>query len=586
MSNKNDITNLIYYIDNGIVQSQIINKNSKFIICGYWWGRGNTNKNSVRKFTYEQQVDRLIKQCKQHNINYYFVEYPVFAQKGMYQTAISLKVQFILNTLNIFPNHTIINIDTDLSIQQYPHLFDIDADCFFINWNTADTSCFNPYQIVLPGAIMGFGNSYSTKTMLKIFNKELLTHSHLAEDKLFSGFFTRNFLNTYLRCVWLPYNYMYMYENHQYTPLVGYTKIVNLNQELKHHSIYKPSDIIITHEDFETGALDDVFAERITKNRFPPRHYSQMGSKLRCLKVKFNNYLNYGLTKQQCKHLVKDTRDLISEKAIANKLITFISKKELKQNQLSIFDHHKEIKYEGPLLITLCKDPNNIAIINTFKKSCNTFKLNYIIFFTDNPTKISHPQLIYNVILKYKRNVVYIDILTQIKKSPKLFHVKNMDFMTINLNNTSLREDKCSDIRILKTLNDKLYFFANNNISLDFLSIWNSFNKLGHYQHKYLEYAFNKSMSINKLRCYWFPTNYINKSILHYPHTYIKNHNYYNNTYPDKYSDKRIYYFTKNIQQCGTKPPLHNDNPLPTHFHGSPHGTTFHNIYGKLLLEF
>lgn len=579
----NNMEHLVSYLDNGIVQSDIINQKSKFIMTGYWWGRGNLNKNSIHKFTYDQQVDRIIEQCKALGINYYFVEYPVFSQKGMYQKAINLKIQFMINTLEIFPDHTVVMIDTDLSILQYPSLFDMDSDCFFINWNAADTHCFNPYELLLPGGIMAFGNTHNAKTMLKLFNKYLLKHSHLAEDKLFSGFITRNLLNTYLRCVWLPYNYMYMYENHEYKPYVGYTKILTLKEELK-DSEYKPSDIVIAHEDFETGALDDVFAQRVTKNRFPPWHYKQMGEKLRCLKVRFNNYTNYNITLKQHKHLHKDLKNLENDNVIKNKLITFINKDELKKTRESIYEHEILNDLPGPILVTLCSDDTDHVYINNFKESCVKFNLNYIIFFVKNKDDISQPQLIYNTLLKYRKNVVYVDIHTQIKKNPQIFNVKNMDFMTINLDSTHLHEKKCSDIRVLKTLNDKLYFFAYNHVVLDFLSIWNSFNKLGNFQHKYLEYAFNKSMSINKLRCYWFPMEYINGTVLHYPKHLSRD--YYSTEYPDKYSDKKTYYFTKQIQQCGNKPPLKNGDPLQTHFHGTVHGTTYHNVYGKFFLEY
>jgi len=255
--------------------------------------------------------------------------------------------------------------------------------------------------------------------------------------------------------------------------------------------------------------------------------------------------------------------------------------------QGNILDHEKDIRNEGVLLVTICQMNVNKKYIDTFKSSCIYYNLNYLILYTKSKNEISQPQLIYNTLLKYRRNVVLIDIYTQIKKNPMLFNVKNMDFMAINLDSTHLHEKKCSDIRVLKTLNDKLYFFAYNHVVLDFLSIWNSFNDSQHsdFQHKYLEYAFNKSMSINKLRCYWFPTDYISGGdVLHYPKKHIGN--YFSTKYPDKYSEKKTFYFTKKIQQCGTKPALKDGDPLRTHFSGSVHGTTYHNLYGKYFLEY
>jgi len=577
----NEFNNLL---QNGIETSEILNPQSTFIMTGYWWGRGNLNRNSISKLTYDQQVDRIITQCKKLRINYYFVEYPAFAQKGMYQLAINLKIQFMINTLDKFPGLKVIMIDTDLNILQFPVLFEMDADCFFINWNSADTNCFNPYELLLPGGIMGFSNSHNAKTMLKLFNTHLMKNKDYAEDKLFSGFITRKLLMTYLRCVWLPYNYMYMYSHHTYVPHVGYTKILSLEKELQYEGgHYKPEDIVIEHADFETGALDDVFDQRVTKNRFPPRHEIEMGTKLRCFDVQFDNYLNYNMTRKQCQHVYKDTLDLVSEGVIKNKSIIYIKPSSEKYLANLILNKDTNVNtHTNVVFLTLCDDTVPPNVVSAFKKRCIALELNYIIYTLKDLYKVSHPILISSVIKKYNTNVVYIDIYTQIKKKPILFNAKNMDFMTINLDNTNI-DKKCSDIRILHTLNDKCYFFANNRPTLDFINIWNMYNKVSIYQHKYLEYAFNISMSINKLRCYWLPREYLNGTILHYP----KHKGYYFNTYPDKYYQHKIQYTTKHLQQCGNKPALKNGDPQPTHYHGSGvHGTTFHNTYGKLFLQF
>lgn len=572
---------IVHYLDNGIERTEILNSKSKFIVCGYWWGRGNINKNSVHKLTYDQQVDRLVSQCKKLNINYYFVEYPIFATKGMYMRALNLKIQFIINSLNKFPNLTVITMDTDLNILKYPIIFEMDVDCFFINWNMFDTHCFNPYQIILPGGIMGFANSYNAKVMLKMFNKHLLKHPDYAEDKMFSQFITSKLLTTYLRCVWLPLNYMYMYQNHKYTPYVGYTQVVNLKQELSNTSEpYTPKDIVIEHIDFETGALDDVYSQRVTKNRFPRTHYKEMGKKLRCLDIQFINYLNYNTTIQQCKHNYKDTLDLVKEHRIKNELITFISKNELStlNKQIINIDKTNFQSTNHVVIITLCDNTIPPKVVDSFKNNCIKLHLNFIIIYVKNIQEISLPQIIYQSLLQYKINVTYINIYTQIKKYPELINVKNMDFMTINLDYTHLPNKKCADIRVLQTVNNSILFFAYNHVILDFLSIWNTHNKISNYQYKYLEYSFNISMSINKLRCYWTPREYFNGAILHYPKS---------TDLSLLYPNKNIKYTTNHLRQCGNKPPLKYDNPLPTHFHGSGvHGTTFHNKYGKLFLQF
>lgn len=570
------------YLDDPILQTEILNNNSNFIIISYFWGRENKNKNSVKGLTYGQQVDRLIGNCRSLNINYCIAEYPIFAQKGLYQIALGLKGHFILRMMEKFSEYNVIFIDSDLQILRYPYLFEIDADCFFLNWNMYDTGCFNPYQLELPGGILGFGKSYNARVMLKILNNYMIHHLHLAEDKSMSGIITRHFMSTYLRCIWVPMNYMYMFEKHEYDPSIGkYTKIVTLEEDLK-GEMYEPKDIVMIHEDFETGALDDVFKQKVgKKSRFPPRLDSQLGEKLRCIEVKYLNYINFGLTSEQGEHYAKDflnneKREKIYKNVILKPIISTRSFTPLIQGKS---DQHD-------FIITSCIDSTHVTKdeLDQFVKRCSQMNLEYYIF-DEKDEMINKPELI-NYMMKNmtKRNIVYMDVHFNITEFPKMFNVKNMDFMTINLNNTTtnINDKRCSDMRILKLHDDTLYYFANNNIVSQLMALWYEHNKQkyinNHFQHKSLEYAFNISLAINKLRCYWLPKYYIMGPVLKYPKELLPK----KNTYPNSQM-KRL---TKKLQQCGIKPPLKNSEPLPVHYYGSVYGNIYHNRYGPLFLEF
>lgn len=549
-----------YLLDdsNKIEYTEILNDKSTFILSGYFWGRNRINENSVDKLTYLQQVERIISNCKEHKINYYFVEYPVFEQKGMYITALSLKSQFILNTLNKFPNLKVINVDTDFTILQYPHIFDMDADCFFINWYY-NNYCFNPYQLELPGGILGFANTHNAKIILNILNNYILKNPNLAEDKTFSGIFTRNFFNIYARCVWLPYNYMYMFQTHEYDQDNSkYISISSYKKELS-NSNYSKKDLVIVHRDLETYELLNVRTKRVgTKSIWPPNFYRQQGQKLRCMNgVTFNNYVNYGLTKAQIKHFSVDFKERIGYNNLLLPKITF---DKLKLEKESYLNNDTNL-----IIISTSKDDN---LIEKFKNKCKIYNCNYIIFKTEK--NISKPQLFYKILSKYKKNLLYINIndidnFNIIKN--KIWNVKNMDIMTINLNNTK----ECYDPRILKTANDNLYYFGYNILTLQFLQIWNYYNNDMSFQHKSFEYAFNKSLSINKLRCFWLPSKHIIGQI------------------KDSYSHSqtKMKTFIKKIPQCGLKPSLTKyGNTLPTHFFGSKTSQNGHNKYGKLFLQF
>jgi hypothetical protein len=565
------------YLDQGIEQKEILNPDSKFIICSYWWGRGNVNKNSTRKLTYDAQINRLIEQCRKLKINYCFTEYSVFVENKIpYQICIGLKGSFIERCIEQFQK-TIVYIDTDMQVVQYPTLFDIDADCFFLNWNEYQLNCYNPYQVELPGGIMAFGNTFGSKALLKVLNEYMLNHLHLVEDKSFSGIISRHFMNAYLRCVWIPANYLYMYTTHEYDPSIGqYTRIATLKEDLAENGDYKEKDIVFIHEDLETAELLDVFKGRITKNRWPPNVYRQLGEKLRCENIVYKNYLDFGMSSLQVKHLLTDFKMRQKEGVIKN-----VKLQPLPKLNAKIHRAHSNLNNNSECLIISLYDKNiSNDVVSKFKENCEKFQMDYVIYRVDSIKKINKAVLFHKFLAKYKRNMCYLDINYQIRKDPKLFNVKNIDFMTINLDNTNVDGYLCSDMRILRMLNDNLYFFAYNPVVLAFLKIWAEHNTSLKYQHKNLEYAFNISVAINKLRCYWLPRDYLLGPVLKFEKSLT--YSFFNNVY----SNNKFRAITKQLQQCGLKPSLKDGDPIKAHYYGSMNGAHYHNKYGKLFLEF
>lgn len=571
-----DYTDPRNYLNNGIVKSEILNTKSTFIVCSYYWGHDNISKNSIKELTYGQYAERMIDNCKKLNINYNIENYPVFSEKKIYQTALALKGEYIMNCLNKFPDYKVIFLDVDLQILQYPYLFEIDADCFFINWNEYDFDCYNPYQIQLPGAILGFSNSFNSRTMLTILNQYMIKHLTYAEDRAYSAIISRNFMNTYLRCVWLPESYMFMFLNHEYSSKLGkYTNILPLTHQLTDFN-YKIKDIIMIHEDFETGALDDVYEKQVGNvDRSPPNEYKQKGEKLRCEKITFRNYIDYNLTRQQYLHFKVDFEDKQKAHIYKNVSLKSIS---YNSNNISLVYNNVIKSTNDPIIVSIVDKYVDESVIHNFIKQCDLFNLDYLIF-SSNKT-INKPILFNMVLGKYKRNIVYLDIFYNIKRDPKMFYVKNMDFMTFNLDNQNIIGPKCSDIRILKTLNDNMYFFAYNHVVIQFLQIWFEFNKTLKNQHKNLEYAFNISLSINKMRCYWIHKEYVIGPILNFHKSHL--HSFFNNIYSKTFSK-----ISDKLQRCGIAPSLDLDGePIREHHFSSKNGVTFHDKYGKLFLQF
>ena len=139
---------------------EIVNPESTFVMAGYFWGKNNVNKNNEDGLTYGQLAERLIEKCKENRCNYFIAEIPEFAQPGGYQKAINYKPTFILETLAIVEPRKVATIDTDMTVEKYPSLFDMDYDFMGFNWYYephqidpyVGMECFDPYVLHTSGA--------------------------------------------------------------------------------------------------------------------------------------------------------------------------------------------------------------------------------------------------------------------------------------------------------------------------------------------------------------------------------------------------------------------------------------------------
>ncbi len=527
----------------------INNEKSNFIIISYYWGDGNVNKGSIHGLTYGQQVQRIKADMDKLKINYYIEERKEFEKKGSYMEALSYKTEFIKECIKKFEGQfkNLIFLDTDLRILKYPELFEAEYDCFFINNKQIDFSCFNIYQLILSGAILGFSTSTNSKKLLELLDSTIKKHRNLAEDKLFSGLITRNFLTIPLRCMWLPMNYLYMFSKHVYSPEEGrYTHVASYKEEFE-DEFYKQNEVVIAHEDFETGELSDIWAKRVEKNRFPKFFYRQQGEKLRCVKNKdLIIYKDYGLTNKQYSQVKKDYEERSEEKEYSIKKVRDIT---IPYKKYKIY---KEIKNSSKKMyvITLIDKKTSQDKINKFEEMCNKLKLNYIIF--KQNSKVNLPQLFYNIIRKYK-NIRYISIDTEFDRYPKYFDIKNIDFFVPN-QNSDITQSKCYDPRFLRLKNQNIFCFNYSKVTLQFLKIWYSHNTQNNLDCQYYscEKAFNSSFSINILRCFWLPSEY---NIGGKGKCGLLN--------------ERI---DKKLKQCGIKPSLNNGYISPAHKRGSRKG--------------
>ncbi|NDD53118.1 hypothetical protein EBZ39_04425 [bacterium] len=569
------------YLKNTEIRTSIMNPNSTFILVSYYWGESVINTGSVRGLTYGEQVKRMIADCERLRINYYFVRTLDFEVSGSYQKALSYKPHFITHALDRFPKYKCIFVDTDLQILKFPHLFEVDADCWFLNWNEYDWNCYNPFQLVLPGAVLGFANTHASKTMLKILTDFMHTHSLLAEDKSFSGIITRHFMNVYLRCIWLPETYMYMFESHKYSPETSsYTFVADIDYEMKQNGVYKREDLVMIHEDFETGNLDDVYKKRVGRNRFPPNFNRQQGEKLRCLDVIFKNYKTFGLTPVQAEEYRVDWEHKAKNKVITNSSldtcnITGGRNVLITQETLST-----------PFVVVTRTHANDTGI-DAFRKEMQRLGMSYAIYKGD--PGVSLAMFFREALNLHKTAIRYIPITHLFrKKIPQLFYVKNMDFMTPNMN-VMYSLSNCSDPRVLKALPNSVYCFDYNSLVMDFLCIVQSHTRKSHItrntEYRVFEYVFNITFAVNKMRCYWMGKEYVMGNVFR---AFRSRNDLKSQLRNDtRKVSKKVRTLTKKMEQCGLKPPLNIDSdPLPTHNYGSRYGAIFHNRYSARFLEY
>jgi hypothetical protein len=244
--------NIQKIIDNrrlDISEANFINKNSKFIIITYWWGRGNLNRNTQSPCkdlhyvqynwqlkdgqkllrepdTFEGMIDKWNKNCISKNCNYFSQEYPEFAVPGGYQLAINAKPLFIKKVLDTLRDMgkediSVVYIDGDMTVNKYPHIFDMkNVDYMGRGWNIDPRSnvhyktkpCFDPFTFETSGGIMYFGNNDNGRKLLTMWNKWSFMQKFQgkADDRILSMLINSKQLYITMNVLQLPIEYLWL----------------------------------------------------------------------------------------------------------------------------------------------------------------------------------------------------------------------------------------------------------------------------------------------------------------------------------------------------------------------------------------
>lgn len=239
-----------------ITDANFVNPASKFIIITYWWGRGNLNRNTQTPCkdlayvgynwvlkdgqkllkepeTFEGMIDKWNNNCISKNCNYFSQEYPEFAVAGGYQLAINAKPLFIKKVLETLREMgkgdiSVVYIDGDMTVNKYPHIFDMDnVDYMGRGWNIDPRSnvhyktkpCFDPFTFETSGGIMYFGNNDNGHALLTMWNKWSFMQKFQgkADDRILSMLINSKQLYITMNVLQLPIEYLWLTD--AYEPL-------------------------------------------------------------------------------------------------------------------------------------------------------------------------------------------------------------------------------------------------------------------------------------------------------------------------------------------------------------------------------
>ena len=440
----------------------IINKNSNFVVVTYWWGRGNLNKNTQRPcpedleegeklkttpMTYDEMIKYWKYFCKKSKCNYMSVEYPEFAQKGMYQKAINFKPTFIELALDACFPRSVLYIDGDMHIRKYPHIFDIpNIDFASQGWNADprtsmldydDPVCYYPYVFETSGGIMFYGNTHKARSLLKLWKAMVEKFPLKADDRLLSKTFNLNKMLVPMRYVPLPLEYLWLSDNY--------------NEIDKRLSTRR--NIFVEHPACLTGE-ERAESEGASSQRIPPKYDYEITNKVVCRGrgMKFWEYIyfpkkSYVSAFQQYLKVLDDRHlvELIPYHDKYGSKYNGVAKFNIKNSYKTKVDSSQDMvilnKYEsGVVLAHLKKGVDVLIVPNRESHSIKKFiKDEYDFICSNKNTVEKHYKREYTLkIDKTKsmffssKNEVLVHLVTMTKNLSDLERVFNLSFIFIS----------------------------------------------------------------------------------------------------------------------------------------------------------
>lgn len=223
--------------------------------------------------TYDGMIDNWIQKCVDANCNYMAIEYPEFTMPGGYQKAINAKPMFIQKALEACAPRAVVYIDGDMTINRYPHVFDMDDIDYMArgwsidprsSWKHAETGeiMVDPYVFETSGGIMYFSQSPESQALLNVWihesDKEI--NKGKADDRIISMIFNTKQLLAPMKIIQLPIEYLWLSMDYDYT-----INEDNMNRDL----------IMVEHPECLTS--EDTAASSGASSDRQPKFYSAIG---------------------------------------------------------------------------------------------------------------------------------------------------------------------------------------------------------------------------------------------------------------------------------------------------------------------
>jgi hypothetical protein len=171
----------------------------------------------IKPITYDDMILNWKNKCIKNNCNFLSIEYNF----TNYQMAINAKPEFIKHALDLCKPRAVVYIDGDMTINHYPHIFDLnDIDFMARGWWIDPRSSykldfsimFDPYTFETSGGTMYFSQTNESKKLINLWIKETNKpiNKNKADDRILSLLFNSNKLLCEMKIIQLPIEYLWL----------------------------------------------------------------------------------------------------------------------------------------------------------------------------------------------------------------------------------------------------------------------------------------------------------------------------------------------------------------------------------------